>query len=134
METLNDYTFRSWHNGTGEDVEFTVHAETVDEAYENAYGICHNTPGLSYDAELIKSSTPLVWEVGVCDIDEIPGADWEFQCVACTQDEAEYIVELELSEKRVSYAFLGAIPIQIAPKELLDTGVIRLLNMDKEVR
>lgn len=133
MKTLNDYTFRSWHNGTGEDVEFTVHAETVDEAYENAYGICHNTPGLSYDAELIKSSTPLAWEVWVCDVDEIPGADWTLQCVAYTQDKAEHIVELELSEKRVSYAFLEATAMQTAPKELLETGIIRLLDMGKEV-
>ena len=124
MKTLNDYTFKSWHNGAGEDIEFTVRAETVEEAYENAYGVCHNTPGLSYDVELIKASTPLVWEVWACNVDEGPRADLALQCGAYTQDEAKHIIELELSERRVNYVVMEAIAMQTVPKEFLETGDI----------
>lgn len=139
MKTLNDYTFISWNNGasknigTSKDIEFTVQAETFEEAHKNVYDVCREL-GLSYNVELVKSSTPLVWEVWACDIDNMPGVDWAIQCVAYTQDEAEYSIELELSERRVSYAVLEARAIQEVPKEVLETGIIRLSDMDKEVK
>lgn len=136
MKNLNDYTFRCWYNGTEKDIETTVQAETVAEAYEKIYGVCCNSLSRD-DIELIKASTPLVWEVWVCDIDEIPGADWIFYCVAHTQDAAEHVVELELSERRVSYAFMSATvtqkSTQVVPKELLETSAIRLLDAEYEI-
>ena len=129
MKNLNDYTFRCWYNGTEKDVETTVQAETVAEAYEKIYSTCCNSLSRD-DIELIKASIPLVWEVWVCDVDEIPGADWIFCCESHTQDAAENVVELELSERRVSYAFMSATATQVVPKELLETGVIRLSDAE----
>lgn len=129
MKTLNNYTFKSWHNGAGEDVEFTVRAETVEEAYEKAYQVCNNTLGLEPDVELVKASVLLQWEVCVCDVDGIPGADWTFHVAAYSSDEAEDAIELAMSEKRVEYTFLGIFPMQDVPDEELTSGPIRILNI-----
>lgn len=60
---MNKYTFKSWHNGAGAHYVYDVQANDVREAYEKAYAINYNTPGIEPDVELLAADTLQVWEV-----------------------------------------------------------------------
>ena len=97
----NYYKFKSWHNGAGEWFVFTVEASTVDEAYDEAYKVVHNTLGLEPEVELYEATTLQEWEV----IAEVVGdKPTTLTIQQYSEDAAMIAAEIWMSEHRVDAA------------------------------
>jgi hypothetical protein len=100
---MNNYTFRSWHNGAGAWYEFTVHAEHLGEAEAKARNVTHSKPGLDSEFTLIACSVPVPWR---CIAILAQGHEVEITQMAFTRDEAELAAEIYLSEHRYDVDWL----------------------------